>query len=123
LERRFRFPAGFSTVARQYGYYRWRFAGDVLLFQVGRFFEWYQARDQEVAGLLGLRPLRHHARGVRYGLPVRLGNWALRRLLRLNRAVTLILEREGPRLAQVKQRLPAYRFEPVKGPAHSLHRV
>jgi retron-type reverse transcriptase len=112
LERRVQFPMKFSTVARQYGYYRWRFAGDVLLFQVGRFFEFYQARDQEVAGLLRLKPLRHHARGARYGLPVRLGNRALRRLLRLNRSVALILEREGPSLTPVKRRWPVYRFEP-----------
>jgi len=31
LERRFQFPVEFRTVDRQYGYYRWRFAGDVLL--------------------------------------------------------------------------------------------
>lgn len=116
LERRWPFPLGFRTVARQYGYYRWRFAGDILLFQVGRFFEFYQARDQEVAGLLGLKLLGCHTRGVRYGFPVRLRNWALRRLLRLNRSVVLILEREGPCLTPVKPRWPDYRFEPVRGP-------
>lgn len=115
LERRFRFPVELSTVARQYGYYRWRFAGDVLLFQVGRFFELYQIGDQEVAGLLGLRPLGPNRRGVRYGFPVRFGRWALRRLLCLNRSVALILEREGPSLTSVKPRLPAYRYEPLKG--------
>jgi len=117
LGRKFGFPAGFRTAAQQYGYYRWRFAGDVLLFQVGRFFEWYQLGDREVAQWLGLRPLRRHARGARYGLPVRRGTWALRRLLRLNRSVTLILEGEGPRLTPVNMRWPAYRFDPVSGPA------
>jgi len=123
LERSGQFPVGFCTIAQQYGYYRRRFAGDVLLFQVGRFYEWYQMGDREVARWLGLRPLGRRARGARYGLPVRLGTRALRRLLRLNRSVTLILEREGPRLTPVKTRLPAYRFEPVTGPELHLPRI
>ncbi|MCH7615000.1 MAG: hypothetical protein IH978_04570 [Nitrospinae bacterium] len=85
----------------------------MLLFQVGKFFEWYQARDQEVAGLLGLKPLRRHRRGARYGFPTHLRDWRWGRLLGRNRSVMLILEREGPALTRIKPRLPVYRFEPL----------
>ncbi len=71
----FCFPANLRTIRLQYGYYRWRFSGDGLLLQVGKFFEWYQARDQEVAGLLGLKPLRRHRRGARYGFPTHFRDW------------------------------------------------
>jgi len=116
VERTFRFPAGLRTIGRQYGYYRWRFSGDVLLFQVGKFFEFYHVRDQGVAGLLGLKPLRRHRRGTRYGIPTHLRDWALGRLLGRNRSVTLVLEREGPALTRIKTRLPVYRFEPLAFP-------
>jgi len=77
---------------------------------------WYQARDQEVAGLLGLKPLRHHRRGARYGIPVHLRDWAwVGQLLGRNRSVTLILEREAPALTRIKTRLPVYRFDPLRG--------
>ena len=100
-----------QTTSQQYGYYQWRFSGDVLLFQVGRFFEYYRAHDRDVAQRLGLRPMRPNSRGARYGFPVTRQEWALRRLLRQDRSVTVILERE-PYLTRIKTRMPAYRFEP-----------
>jgi len=112
VERTFRFPVGLSTIGGQYGYDRWRFSEDVLLFQVGKFFEFYHVQDQEVAGLLGLKPLRRDGRGARYGFPTYLRDWALGRLLGRNHSVTLILEREGPALTRIKTRVPVYRFEP-----------
>jgi len=53
LERKYKSPKGLSKVQQQYLYYRWRFPGNVLLFQVGRFFEFYHAYDREVAQFLG----------------------------------------------------------------------
>ena len=49
----------------------------MLLFQVRKFFEWYQARDQEVAGLLGLKPLGRleEARGMGSRHTFVIGRW------------------------------------------------
>ena len=38
LERRYVIPTGFERAGQQYRYYRWRFPGDAVLFQVGRYY-------------------------------------------------------------------------------------
>jgi hypothetical protein len=45
-------PAGLTNVRQQYLWYRWRFPGLVLFFQVGRFCEFYDAREEALAFLL-----------------------------------------------------------------------
>jgi len=69
LVRKYKIPKGFERVSQQYGYFRWRFPGDVLFFQVGRFYEFYQTRDADVAGLLQLVPLTQNRRGARFVSP------------------------------------------------------
>jgi DNA mismatch repair ATPase MutS len=59
--------------------------GDVVLFQVGCFFEFYDERDDEIARLLDLTPIGANPRGGRYGFPFRLTARYLRKLLRAGR--------------------------------------
>lgn len=112
LERKYKFPRGIRMTSRQYLYYRWRFRGDVLFFQVGRFIEFYHVRDKETSNLLGLSKMRKNNRGARYGFPVNLLNRYIQRLLRRKVSITLILERVRY-LTGIKERAPAYRFEPL----------
>jgi hypothetical protein len=113
LVRTYKAPRGFRRAVQQYRYYRWRFRGDVLLFQVGRFFEFYDTRDISIAQLLGLAPLGDNSRDARYGFPVRLVGRCLRTLLRTGRSVALVLESKRY-LTGVQVRLPACRFELVE---------
>jgi len=46
LVRKYKYLGSIRRTAQQYLYYRWRFKGDVLLFQVGRFFEFFHVRDR-----------------------------------------------------------------------------
>jgi hypothetical protein len=55
----------------QYRAYRARYRRDVLLFQVGCFFEFYAAADTEIAQMIGLRPIGPNPRSARFGIPAR----------------------------------------------------
>jgi DNA mismatch repair ATPase MutS len=97
-------------VARQYRYFRRRYPGDVLFFQVGRFMEFYQPGDVLIARELGLTGMAANRRGARYGFPVAQAGRHLLTLLRAGHAVTLICE-TGRLLDGVKERVPRYRFQ------------
>lgn len=110
LERKYKSPKGARRTRQQYFYYRWRFPGDVLLFQVGRFFELYHTHDRELAQFLGLSEMGENRRGARYGFPVNLMKRYFWRLLRHRPSIVLILEREQY-LTGIKERVPVYRFD------------
>lgn len=110
LVRKYKYPRAMRRVSQQYLYYRWRFPGDVLLFQVGLFFEFYHVKDQEVARLLELSEIPKNRRGVRYGFPVNLMGRYSQQLLRNNFPVTIILEQEHY-WTGIKERAPVWRYE------------
>jgi retron-type reverse transcriptase len=110
LVRKYRHPRGMRSVYSQYLYYHWRFRGDILFFQVGRFFEFYHAKDKGLAYLLGLSRMQKNPRGAKYGFPVNLMNRYFWQLLKRRVSVTVILERERY-LTGIKERAPLYRFE------------
>jgi hypothetical protein len=114
LIRKYEHPKGLNKIYQQYLYYRWRFQGDVLFFQVGKFFEFYYARDREIANWLGLSQIRKNQRGARYGFPVNLMHRYIERLIKRKVSITLILEKERY-WTGIKQRIPAWRFETVVG--------
>lgn len=101
---------GFRKTCQQYLYYRWKFKGDVIFFQVGRFIEFYHARDGEIAEFLGLSKMKKNPRGARYGFPVNLINLYLKRLLAQKVSITMIIERDRY-WAGIKERAPVYRCE------------
>jgi len=112
LRRKDKAPLGLKGVARQYRYFRRRFLGDVLFFQVGRFIEFYQPGDILLADELGLRPIGENRRGARFGFPLAHMRRHLARLLANGRAVTLIGE-TGRYLDGVEERAARARFAPV----------
>lgn len=110
LVRKYRHPQGFRKTYQQYLYYRSRFKGDILFFQVGRFFEFYHFHDKEVAHTLSLTVLRKNKRQARYGFPINLMNNYLQKLFRMKMPITLIFEKERY-LTGIKERAPGYRYE------------
>ena len=112
LVRKYKYPKGIRKTYQQYLYYRWRFKGDIIFFQAGRFFEFFSARDKEIAQYLGLSKMKKNARGALYGFPVSLINLYTQRLLGQRASITFILERDWY-WTRIKERVPAYRFERV----------
>ncbi len=109
----YKVPQGFNRAAQQYRYFRWRFRDDVVLFQVGRFFEFYDHRDARIAQLLGLQRMRRNPRGARYGFPI----GALSRhgdvLLSQSRPITVIRQSDD-QFTRIRHRIPANRVEPIE---------
>lgn len=114
LTRRYIAPNGAYRTMQQYRHYRRNFPEAVLLFQVGRFFEFYARRDEPVACALALKPMRKAGRGARYGFPAGALRLYLPRLLECGRSAVVIAERDEY-LTAIKTRLPASRYEPLAG--------
>ena len=110
LLRKYEVPRGFTKVRLQYLYYKRVFPEDIILFQVGSFFEFYHAHDRRPAQLLGLSEMGKNRRGAQYGFPLRFVNQHLGQLLRDKKSVLLVLENANY-WTRIKERLPVYRFE------------
>ena len=119
LTRTDRTPPGLRRTLQQYRYFRWRFQGDVLFFQVGRFVEFYHPGDAGIAALLGLAAMAHNRRGALWGFPLSQVARHLRGLLRKGYAVTCIAE-TGRYLTAVQERVPVGRFVPGGVPKYGL---
>jgi RNA-directed DNA polymerase len=102
----YRVPGNIPSLRLQYRYFKTRFSEDVLLFQVGNYYEFYQD-DSDVAGMLGLKKIhKSSTRNVKYGFPVRYKK-AFDRIKGCGRSVTVIGE-EDRYMTRVKERLPKY---------------
>ena len=103
----YKVPGKIPSLRLQYRYFKTRFPSDVVLFQVGSYYEFY-GDDDGVAGMLGLRKIKKlSGRNACCGFPVRLESSFVERIMRLCGAVTVV--RESDRyLTRVKQRLPKY---------------
>lgn len=109
LDRRYVVPDGFRRVREQYRWFRRRFPDDVLLFQVGRFCEFYAPADAEIASQLGLVPMRRNRRGARFGFPLAGIERRLSSLAALGRSALLVTERPGEN-SRVRRRTPTTRY-------------
>ena len=108
-------PPAFARLKDQYVFFAERWPESVLLFQVGRLYEWYDEQAEQMIGLMGLRPLVHR-RGfrVRCGVPVRLGARCVRALVAQGVSVAVTRERKDcPWLGGVKPRVLAVVWQPV----------
>ncbi len=118
LIRRYPAPKVFRRVREQYRYFRRRFPGAVLFFQVGRFMECYDIDVPDWVQWLGLRRMKRNRRGARYGFPVSQVEQHLRTLIGRGRDVLLI--RECAEMANgIRLRAPVGWFLPdsTVGPA------
>lgn len=109
LYRKFIVPGNLTTVRRQYEYFQKLFAGDIIFFQVGRFFEFYQNSSNKVAELLDLAPLKENQRHARFGFPINFMQKYLYQALSNGKSVMVILE--GDYLAKIKERKIWRRYE------------
>jgi len=116
LVRKYKTPKGFERVQQQYRYFRWRFPGDVLLFQVGRFYEFYHPKDGEIARLLGLKPIGSNRRGARFGFPIDRRARHLGELLK-RQVPVLVIRQYGRRWTGIWERKPVWRYEPKSRPS------
>ena len=114
LVRKYTVPKGFRRVRQQYRYFRWRFPQDALLFQVGRFVEFYDVGESRIGKQLGLEPVRPNPRGARHGFPIQQTHRHVQRLLDAGFDVILIAESEN-RLGNIQQRVPVWRYEVCGG--------
>ncbi len=112
LLRRYPTAKSFRRVLGQYRYFRGCFLDDVLLFQVGRFIEFYGVADQSIAELLGLKRMAVNWRGALWGFPVKQAHRYLRRLLNAGFSVACIVE-TGLYLDGCQVRQVVCRLEPV----------
>ena len=103
----YRIGKNFPSLRSQYQHFKRMFSGDVLLFQVGSYYEFYQG-GSDIAAMLKLkRTNKPLIRTVEYGFPVSLEGVYINRLKENGRSVTVV--REGDRyLTRVKERLPKY---------------
>ena len=77
----------------------------------------YDARDQDVAHVLGLSEMPRSLRGARYGFPIGLADRFCQRLLDREMSVTLIRETERY-WTGIKERVPAWRIESQREGGH-----
>ena len=92
LLRKYRAPNGFTRVRQQYFWFRWRFEQYIVLFEVGRFYEFYHLDDNKIAGFLGLKAMRKNRRGARYGFLTGCLHTYMTRLIQAGYAVCLVRE-------------------------------
>ncbi len=109
LIRKYAVPKNFQRVSQQYGYFRWRFPGDVLFFRVGKFYEFYHHSDEVVAKKLDLTRMKRNHRGARFGFPVRLAIEKVKTILECGRSVLFIEEQVSVSM-EVMQREPTCRL-------------
>jgi len=102
-------PKGYKTVRQQYYYFRWRFPDDVLLFQVGRFYEFYHSADDDFAETLGLKRMRLNRRDARYGFPAFQLMYFQQLILQSGMSM-LVIRETNEVCIRVKQRVPCYRL-------------
>ena len=109
LERRYAVPGGFRRVRDQYHWFRRRFPGDVLFFQVGSFCEFYGGLDEVVIRQLRLNSMGANHRGARFGFPLSRSDEFSGRLRGFVPSVLVIGEQDRSP-AQVQTRLPVARM-------------
>jgi hypothetical protein len=105
----YRTPDKISSLMLQYRYFKTKFPDDILFFQVGRYFDFFEG-DRQTAMMLGLRELKKPpCRGVKCGFPVRLKKAFTDKIKHYGKSLTVIKEADTY-LAGVKKRLPSYRL-------------
>ncbi len=110
IKRKYLVPGGLHRVRQQYGYFQKTFEGDIIFFQVGCYFEFYQDNSKQVGAVLNLSPLKENQRDARYGFPIRHMSFYLKKALNHNKNIVVILEREY--LTKIKKRELWRRYEP-----------
>ncbi|MBC2694753.1 MAG: hypothetical protein HF982_05665 [Desulfobacteraceae bacterium] len=106
---KYKIPVKIPTLKLQYRYFKTRFAGDVIFFRKGKYYEFFED-DKDTALKLGLKKMnRHSDRNTKYGFPIWLEKSFSDKISRMGRSLTVI--NEGERyLTGIKERFPKYRL-------------
>ncbi len=70
VQRKYLSPKQFDNVKQQYLFFRWQFKFATVLFQVGKYIEFYHQADYKIACLLGLQRMKANKRKALYGFPL-----------------------------------------------------
>jgi len=105
-------PGWFDSLKIQYRFFVNKYPGSILLFQVGRFFEFYDREAERAMRLLELREIKSR-RGFQSqcGFPINLQERFLKRLTRLGFPVHIVREEESW-LSRIKKRSVAESWLP-----------
>ncbi len=106
-------PGALHRLKEQYRFFLGKCRGSILLFQVGRFYEFYDRQAEIALEVLGLKRM-DVTRGfrTRCGFPVRYKERYLRRLKRLGFSVYIISE-EDEWISELKKRRIAEGWVPL----------
>jgi len=103
----YKVPAKIPSLRLQERYFRTRFPTDVLLFQVGGYYEFFRGDDKD-AGMLGLNKVTCRCgRKVQYGFPVRMEKPFVKKIMSAGKTVTVVGESDRY-LTRIKELLPRY---------------
>jgi len=105
----YKVPKNILSLRLQYRYFKTRFSKDVLLFQVGRYYQFYQG-ESTISEKLKLKKINKYAMsGMNCGFPISLKGIYISKLKEKGKSVVVV--GEGDRyLTRVKERLPRYRL-------------
>jgi RNA-directed DNA polymerase len=103
-------PKSFACTRWQYHWLKTQFLDDVLLFQVGCYYEFYDPAEDDLALSLGLKPMAKNRRGARFGMPLSWGVRFAERIVRQLGQVLWVAEQSGVMEGGLKTRLPVERW-------------
>jgi len=95
VERKYKVPKQFDNVKQQYLFFRWRFAPLVVLFQVGKYIEFFHQEDRKLARVLKLKPLKKNKRKARFGFPISQLTTKVNRLISMDIACCIVKQGDG----------------------------
>lgn len=107
LHPKYRVPARLRTVMGQYRWISAHYPDAVVLFQVGRYVEFYNAKDGVICEGLALRAMAPNRRGACYGFPCSHIPAYERSLLDAGRMVLRVRELPGIAPQRIKHRAPS----------------
>jgi len=106
---KYKIPVKIPTLKLQYRYFKTKFAGDVIFFKKGKYYEFFED-DRDITLTLGLKKMNRPFDGnTTYGFPIWLEKSFSARIRRTGRSLTVITEGERY-LTGIKERFPKYRL-------------
>lgn len=113
IVRKYAVPRQFDNVKHQYLYFRWQFGQAIVLFEVGKYIEFYHQDDKAIANVLGLKPLSCNKRRALFGFPVHQLPHVMQKLVSYGHACCFIGQDEGM-ANQLVTRSPKWLISPVE---------
>jgi len=108
-------PRNIRYLGTQWTWFKQRYVGSIVMFQVGRFYEFYGNDADTARYILGCRPLKPRFYNLhRCGIPVVLADRAVQRVLAYNKELIRVDQTSNP-LYYLQERMAAFHYVPVSG--------